>query len=369
VIVSTMHKAKGLQYHTVILPGLSSKPRADSKEVLMWAETQAESGDSRLLLAPFVMQSNAASHYEYLRRLENKRASNETMRLMYVACTRAEKRLVLLASANSDDDTGLAQPPAKNTLLSTVWGALDTSFTFTQTEAGIQHDSLTPTPSLVRLPTDFRPVFRSSIDWAVAQQLHAQLDSHDDNVEFEWATEVATGVGVVLHDWLQYQGEGVMTVSVDQTLIQRWRAELLALRVPESHLDYAVQRLRKAVTNIQDDQSVHFLFKSYSSASNEYAISAFENGAVNQYRIDRTFVDTHGVRWVVDYKSTDTNRKDVAGFAEEQIELRHRKQLEKYGKLMSQLDPRPIKLAVYFPLLKQLRSWDYVPGTDTETTE
>jgi len=60
------------------------------------------------------------------------------------------------------------------------------------------------------------------------------------------------------------------------------------------------------------------------------------------------------VRWIVDYKSTDTKSTEVAEFADEQVQLRHRTQLEKYGRLMSQIDARPIKLAVYFPLLRDL---------------
>lgn len=92
---------------------------------------------------------------------------------------------------------------------------------------------------------------------------------------------------------------------------------------------------------------------------NEYALSAYENGSVNRYRIDRTFIDEHGVRWVVDYKSTDTNNANIDAFVDEQIATRHRAQLQKYGELLSQIDDRPIKLAVYFPLLRQLRAWDF----------
>ncbi len=361
VIVSTMHKAKGLQYHTVILPGLSSKPRADSKDVLMWAETQNQHGSSALLLAPFVLEKSQGSHYDYLRQLEAKRATNETVRLMYVACTRAESKLVLIARAELNEDQNQAKPPAKNTLLYCVWEALESRFAFFGERAELAEESVPISQTLSRLPVSFDAKFRSSVDWKVAQQLNTQLSDQDDEVVFEWATEVATGVGIVLHDWLQFQGEGVLAMEVDRALIQRWRAELLALRVPENRIDYALRRLQSAVSNIQQDHAAHFLFKAYPEAQNEFSVAAYESGVVNRYRIDRTFVDEHGVRWIVDYKSTDTNRADVVEFANEQLQLRHRKQLEKYGHLMRHIDARPIKLAVYFPLLKQLRSWDFDP--------
>jgi len=360
VVVSTIHKAKGLQYHTVILPGLSSKPRADSKDVLMWAEVHNNQGDSDLLLAPYVLAKSDCSHYDYLRKLEARRASNETVRLMYVACTRAESKLVLVARAEQNEESGAIKPPAKNTLLACVWSSLESKFTFDDNRISLSEEPIPVSQTLSRLPSGFEPRFADSVDWRAVQQLNSQPGDKED-VVFEWATEVATGVGIVLHDWLQFQGEKVLSVVVDQPLLERWKSELLALRVPEKRLDYAIKRLQNAVSNIQRDQAAHFLFKSYAEAQNEFSLAAFENGVVNRYRIDRTFVDGNGVRWIVDYKSTDTKSTEVAEFADEQVQLRHRTQLEKYGRLMSQIDARPIKLAVYFPLLRQLRSWDFAP--------
>ena len=80
---------------------------------------------------------------------------------------------------------------------------------------------------------------------------------------------------------------------------------------------------------------------------------------VNKYRIDRTFIDQDNVRWIVDYKTTDTRAEDIDHFVEQQIAERHKAQLEKYGSLMSEIDAREIKLAVYFPMLAKLSSWDY----------
>ena len=80
---------------------------------------------------------------------------------------------------------------------------------------------------------------------------------------------------------------------------------------------------------------------------------------VKKFIIDRTFVDQNNVRWIVDYKSTPTKNKDLHAFAKEQVELRHKTQLEHYGQLMSQIDDREIQLAVYFPLIKQLISWPF----------
>jgi len=381
LVVSTIHKAKGLQYYSVILPSLASTPASNNKEVLMWAEVQTQSLQSNLLLAPLSKQAGSkqagskqagskqgggSAHYEYLRHLDAKRARNEAVRLMYVATTRAENKLVLIGHADVSKKTGEMVPPKKGSLLATVWPALGSHFNFDTRidESDTKTEPSTRLPqTLVRLPADYVSRFIPSIDWQVQQQLNTDpvVPETGDLSEFEWATSVAIGVGVILHNCLQYAGSDVLTLKVTPQLQRRWRSELLELRVPTQQIDYALQRLRTALKNIQSHTEAHFIFKDYDQADNEFAVSALENGSVKTYRIDRTFVDNDDVRWIVDYKSTPHDHGDVSVFAREQVESRHKQQLEKYGALFQQLDARPIKLAVYFPLLKELISWSYDP--------
>ncbi len=391
VVVSTIHKSKGLQYHTVILPGLANRPRSDDREILMWAEHQTQDGNANLLLAPLMFNSGSrnegeVSHYDYLRGLDAKRATNEVMRLMYVACTRAEHKLVLIANIKlrekDGQKTGEVNPPIKTSLLASVWPTLEAHFELMpsdQTELGLIESSLVEPglvePDLVkrglaeqqldqtlyRLPVDFKVESGDDFTWQALDQLNkADLPSPDEQVTFDWATEVAAAVGMVLHDFLQFSSDSVLNVDINQMLRKRWRAELAALRVPDNRIEYALRRLVMAIENIQSDEQAKFIFSDHALAQNEYAISTLENGRVKSYRLDRTFVD-EGVRWIVDYKSTMTQGADIESFVDSQIDERHRSQLEKYGELMSEIDTRPIKLAVYFPLLKQMRCWDYQP--------
>ncbi len=380
VIVSTMHKAKGLQYHTVILPSLASASANNDKEVLMWAEAQTEKGNSSLLLAPFSRPSNdqgkskqnsVSAHYQYLRYLEAKRAANESVRLMYVAATRAEQKLVLLARAKRSESTGDILKPIKSSLLATVWDAVQDQFDVIDVASELPEDSDDLPQTLLRLPDDYSRSHVESIVWEVQQQLNSAPDVPDreELKEYDWATSVAKGVGIILHGWLQHRGSKALTAHITPALEHRWRAELLELRVPVQKIEYALQRLHTAVRNIQTHTQAHFLFNDYPEQQNEFALSAVEQGSVKTYRIDRTFVDEHNVRWIVDYKSTPHDQGDVATFAREQVEARHKPQLEKYGSLLQQLDERPIKLAVYFPLLKELISWPYVGDNESLTTE
>jgi len=369
VVVSTMHKSKGLQYDTVILPSLSSPARSDDKEILMWSELPASHGATQLLLAPMYLKpkldQGQGLHYAYLRELEKRRAAHEAERLIYVACTRAERKLVLLGVSgfveNTQEQTVSVKPPPSNSLLAKIWPSVEAEFDFPLAEPVSVDQARVYPQTLFRLPSDYTPNFRDSVAWAGAQQLNASEaelnDKQHEEIEYQWAQQVATGVGVVLHNWLQYNSDKVLSTEIDDVLLQRWRAELTAQRVPDKHIDFGVERIARGVRNIQTDTDAHFIFAEYPVAFNEYALAYVENGIVKRHRLDRTFVDNSGVRWVVDYKTTDTQAEDIVSFADQQLE-RHRSQLEKYGELISELDDAPIQLAVYFPLL-QLRSWRY----------
>ncbi len=364
VVISTIHKSKGLQYHTVILPSLASKGKSGDRDVLMWAEHQGRYGETNLLMAPLLFNPDKGSHYDYLRKLDSVRANHEIMRLMYVACTRAEARLVLLATAKLNDKTGEIGKVESSSLLASVWPALEDKFELMPAEPHLDDvRELEPNQTLRRVPFDYTADLGENFAWQPVKQLNTSADPVDEaQVTYDWATQVATAVGIALHDFLQHAGDNILTVEVNNTLTQRWRAELLALRVPDNQVEYALKRLMTAVRNIQQDTQAHFIFADYPVAQNEYALSTLENGVVNQYRLDRTFVDHDNTRWIVDYKSTITKNQDVESFVDQQVAERHREQLNKYGALMQAIDKRPIKLAVYFPLLKQLRIWDYEPN-------
>ena len=211
--------------------------------------------------------------------------------------------------------------------------------------------------------------------WQPQQQLNTHTDeTHtletalENDLEYQWASSVAKAVGIVLHDWLQFnshtlfdheQGQVDPTQTIDQAQKQRWRSELVALNVPPEKINACLSRLEKAMMYMCGDDHARFIFKQHKEQKNEYALSCLENGTVNTYRIDRTFIDQDNVRWIIDYKTTVTQTDNIAEFIDQQIAERHHQQLQKYAELMSQMDARPIKLAVYFPLLKQRRVWAY----------
>ena len=86
VEIMTVHKAKGLEFDTVIMPGLDRRQRHSEPPLVIWKALP----DDALLLAP-IREAGAEKDaaYEYVRTLEREAEDIEAGRLFYVAATRA----------------------------------------------------------------------------------------------------------------------------------------------------------------------------------------------------------------------------------------------------------------------------------------
>jgi len=68
--------------------------------------------------------------------------------------------------------------------------------------------------------------------------------------------------------------------------------------------------------------------------------------------LDRIFVED-GTCWIIDYKTSSHGGGDLDGFLESEAS-RYREQLKRYRKAVAISETRPIKTALYFPLLDRL---------------
>ena len=82
----------------------------------------------------------------------------------------------------------------------------------------------------------------------------------------------------------------------------------------------------------------------------EWALSYKAHHGIENMIIDYSFIDKDGVRWIIDYKLTHHHVLTEVELAEEKA--KYRKQLDKYRKIVSCLEHRPVRCALYFPLAK-----------------
>ncbi|MGE5666065.1 MAG: UvrD-helicase domain-containing protein, partial [Betaproteobacteria bacterium] len=191
VQLMTIHKAKGLEFDTVIVPGLQRRPRGNVRKLLTWMERTGARGERELLLAPLAEVGDEAEPIgRYLAGLERERERLEAGRLLYVAATRAKRRLHLLGSASFRRNKGGASlaEPAADSLLARLWPAVSAAF------AGLsppeQDAGTAPTASidqsLIRLPLSWQPPATPSL--SLALPLPAE-PARREAIEFSWAGE------------------------------------------------------------------------------------------------------------------------------------------------------------------------------------
>ncbi len=108
VTIMTIHKAKGLQFPVVVVPNLH-KPLDGRRE--------AVEIDPRIPMVATGFENQSTPYLAYLAEKRYKREKEEEERLLYVALTRAQERLCVVAHPNTRKES-LAKLVAKNTDLS-----------------------------------------------------------------------------------------------------------------------------------------------------------------------------------------------------------------------------------------------------------
>jgi hypothetical protein len=208
-----------------------------------------------------------------------------------------------------------------------------------------------------------RPGPPKDVKW---QQNEATVaEASDNDIEFEWATETIRHVGIVVHRCIQFMAEDQSNNNHawDKEKIRSKRAwfrqALKRQGVGDEEIHTASQQVEEALTNmIKDERGQWLLSAEHQQQRNEYALTGVYTDKVINIKIDRTFVDKDGTRWIIDYKTSRHEGEDVDAFLDQQQE-RYKEQLEKYGALMNDYGEQSIRLGLYFPLLQGWREWEY----------
>jgi ATP-dependent helicase/nuclease subunit A len=361
VWIMTLHRAKGLEFDVVIMPGLTRPPRSDDRELLLWRRR----GDA-LLLAPmksrYVAQGDDDAVYAYLRGLAAAEERAELGRLLYVGCTRAKERLHLTSTLGFTQEEGAPRrwkDPSSRTALAALWPAISASVAAPGAAAEAGRNAAREETGV--------PLLRLAARWrlpAMPPQIPLSGDSDPaperDSVEFDWARETARRIGTVAHRLLrQIAEDGIEGWTAPRIAAERTRVarELSALGLTGSEVDTAVEQVLSAIATTVAEPRGRWLFDpGHAEARGEYAVTGLRDGKLAHLVLDRTFVDSDGVRWIVDFKLSRHEGADAAAFLDREQE-RYRMQLEDYAAVMREIDPRPIRVGLYFPLVPGWREW------------
>lgn len=363
--VMTIHKAKGLEFDAVILPALGRRPRHEPTRLLNWVELPGQNAGSHLLVAPPRARSASEDPLgDLVKFLLHQRDEHESGRLLYVAATRARRELHLIGHAwVQESKSGKVLKVDKRSLLNHLWPALRKQFEEAAANSTNGEKAAAPAPprlELRRLPANWqRPAPPESLVLA-PESLPPESEAPEEAVSYVWVGETLRHVGTVVHAMLhRIAREGLSQWSATRVASLRhlYATRLRELGVPEGDLDEAVAKVERAlIATLDDPRGRWILSESHAEAENELDLTGWVNGRLRRVRLDRTFVDASGIRWIIDYKTGVHEGGSPELFLDNELE-RYRKQLEIYAALMSLMDSRPIRLGLYFPLMQGWREF------------
>ena len=391
VDLMTMHKAKGLEWDVVIVPGLDRVPQGGNSRMLLWNEVEPEEESARAILAPIHGKGEDSRELNrWMRRVQSAREAAERKRLFYVACTRAQEELHLFAAPKSSSATGAAVP-SPNSLLKAAWPAAQRHFTpqmsrnlFVMPEPMAMDDSYVgalaaqeqaePLAQIERLPLGFDPKarFERSVPFVVQG-----AGVSEQVVEFsrpEGSFE-ARALGIVVHAFLEVLARRIREVASPERLlneVEGWDSRIRAVLRSEGLTSAVISRLQPQVMDalrntLRDPEGV-WILRAHDDAASEYGLTTWDERA-RSVRLDRIFragskpmAEGNDYQWIIDFKTASHGQSGVERF----LELERKKygpQMETYARMMqASAMGRELRLGLYYPMLSKFIWWSPASG-------
>lgn len=347
VEIMTIHKAKGLEYDHVILPGLQRKGNHDPTKLWLYQERLVSKKNKDFLLAPIKASYEKEDPiYNYIAREEKQKTNYELTRLLYVASTRAKKSLTLLGRLDTKKEP--IQPTHSNSLLYHLWPAININVN--------EISYLSPSEAQASaLSSPTRLVKRLSAEWKNPYFILPKREISTSSAQFsyQWTSNTAQKIGTIIHRLLLQMSQDGLTYwdkinLCKETVYFRRLLEQIGIIPPQ--LDTALEKIKKALKKIlSDPRGRWILSQNHQAAQSEFALTLCHNSTIQNLIIDRTFIDVSGTRWIIDYKTTVYQGENPSVFLNLAMQ-QHKKQLENYACAFAMKENNPIRLGLYFPL-------------------
>ncbi len=359
--VMTIHKAKGLEFNTVILPGLDRSTPGNDKELLVWQDFIDEHGGAHTLLSPLSEVGETDDLYTYLAREKKIREQLESARLLYIACTRAINNLFLCMNLKRDEKNGEIKPPVAGSLAKNIWESVAGDIQITEvindasaeaTSAAKPYAENKTLSSILRVPDSWQVPIIPTDD--TLKQFRGRASFNDEEIPQATGIEnrAARHTGTVLHrvlHQLTLEGAEKWRKGTNETRRSNWASQLRQLGLNNQDALHGAEKIHSAVTRILGDETgLWLLDNSHQESECEFSILSTQTG-FKESIIDRTFI-CNNERWVVDYKSSEpAEGEDLSSFIQREVQS-YRQQLVHYCTLMQSFDSsKAIRTALYFP--------------------
>ena len=353
VEVMTIHKAKGLEFDHVILPYLNQGTRPEAKQLINMRTTPEG------VVFTYHSQREPDPLHETLHMETKARVSNEALRLLYVAATRAKRTLWLYGTATNVDKS------TKGSFLTTVLACAKTEFIEwegiepeDESDDSSDESEIVPIRRWRRIDPNFKFAAPETLPPITANAIVDDELKKSDIEALSSLRSEAIEIGLIVHAELSRRVVASDLEPVSEARVTIWRNTLRARGFETRQILQMLERIQYQVDLAIESEVGRWILDSSHEGSDSEASYAMANGNASSVRVvDRTFIDEDGYRWVIDYKtSIIPDNRDIPLSVKA---LAYQEQLIQYAEIFEGLDDNvPVKAAIYFSDVPELVSVD-----------
>ena len=321
VKLMTIHQAKGLEFDTVIIPGLGKKGKSDTLPLMQIQEFS----NKNILLAPIKSsyEDSESKTYLYLQYLQKQQTHFELMRVLYVAMSRAKHKIHLLGGISK---TGKA---VSGSLLSFLSDYFQKSI-----------DDIPIQDSTVPVETSL-PIFQRNKTLSALTNRGINDAMQSKNMPSNIDLIYQSALGSIVHYFLEH--------NLFEPSIESIEARFREFGLPPKLIQSYSKTASLLLLNTRRDKDFEWLFKYRNSTE----VEAEYSNSTRTVIIDRLFVED-ATLWIIDFKTASLNEgESMSSFIERQ-KLSHQKQIKTYQEVLEDFFKLPSKVALYCPAVSQL---------------
>ena len=361
--IMTMHKAKGLEFDIVIIPGINKIFKRDKNNIMLWSNISNNFNEENILIS--------VSDPEKINYLNNKPIKNnihsyilrenlikskyENIRLLYVAMTRAKKKIYLVSEIKTD----LNLCNLNNIKLKDIDKNIFRSDSF----LGIMEKYI----GNINIKS-FNKISNIRDSKVVSNIPHKFIKSSTPNdLEFIGNKNICNEIidknskekkiGTIIHYlikkfFIEYQ------CKIDFEFIKRKKSFFISYlrlnNIKEYEIEFALKYINLTFKNIiRDKKSNWIFFRRYLVEESEFKIIKLDkNKFYENFVVDRILIKDNKL-WIVDYKIIFNNESMLIDSF-----YKYKEQLRNYSKLLSNYyGIYEVYACLYFPLTPFLYKW------------
>ncbi|AFZ83156.1 UvrD-helicase domain-containing protein [Candidatus Kinetoplastidibacterium crithidiae] len=344
VDIMTIHKAKGLEFDSVLLYGLHQSMKSDQEPLIRF-----ESNSSGVLFSPAKPKIDLEldKMSSYLKYRNKVKTSYELDRLLYVAATRSKKNLHLISSVVVDDD-GKIMPPVSDSLLSRLCNKMDIQNIIMNNDILDENQNALASKKLGN-----KLLHRVSTEGiSILDKNRKNLFlKYNDAYHKEWSRQhdYQSILGTVMHFWLNRIGIdsvnlwNINKLKSHRELIYR---QLIKNGIPYSKADEYTCIIFRALENTLTDDRGIWLLSHHNNSHREWSL-VDSKGIISVLDLA---IDL-GDKWlIVDYKLSDIKENETYNSFINRIKQAYIAQLTRYRDALNKFDGRKSYAAIYCPL-------------------